>query len=201
MVRVSKVKKRELLRGWMKWAILPVVFFTVLFVDAWLNIQMRYKDYELSKLSETKFALENQLNEQESRLAQFRGSTLQISRAEGLGLRGPEINQIHTIDYREVKKRIRPMHLEGFQTAQTAPVIKSILLAEPAPLETLSTPAALVEGSLSPAMVENAATEAPALIVKNENPLPADLDAPTEHDQQMDPDLDFFSVEDMMTAL
>lgn len=201
MVRVSKVKKRELHRGWMKWAVLPVVFFAVLFVDAWLNIQMRYKDYELSKLSETKFALENQLTEQESRLAQFRGKTLQMEEASKLEMSGPEINQIHTIAYRPVKKRIPPMHLEGFQTAQSAPVIKSVLLAEPVLPEALSTPAVPSAGSLSPAVAETAVTAAPALIVKNENPLPADPDTPAEQERLADPDLDFFSVKDMITAL
>lgn len=201
MVRVSKVKTRELRRGWMKWALLPLAFFSVLFFDAWLNIQMRYKDYDLSKLSETRFSLETQLADQESRLAQFRGKSLQSIEAKELGLRSPEINQVHTIAYREVEKRISVMHLEGFQTAQTAPVIKSVLLAEPALPENLNTPAAPLENSLSPAATDDPSVAAPALIVKNENPLPAAPDVPAEHVRQADPDLDFFSVEDMITAL
>lgn len=200
MVRVNRVRKRELLRGWMKWALLPMIFFTVLFFDAWLNIQMRYKDYEVSALSEKKFALESQLSEQESRLAQFRGKGLQSDEADALGLRRPEINQFHPVKHREVQKRIPLMHMEGFETARTAPNITSVNLANTTPAENLEILSAPIEGGLVVA-AEDPSAAAPALIVKNENPLPSDSDNRAEDMPHADPDLDFFSVEDMMTSL
>lgn len=204
MTHISRVKKRELLTGWMKWTLLPLAFFLVLFIDAWLNIQIREKDYELSELSNEKFKLEAELTEQSSKLANLRGATMQFSEAEKMGLKDPGIHQFHLVAYREVQKRIPMMRMNEFETAQTAPVIKSVTLAETTPADAVEIPAVPPADGLSLAETGAMAASGPELIVKNTNPIPGSLEEPEAldgHATIADPDLDYLTVEDMMAEL
>lgn len=205
MVRVSRSKRRLLLKGWIKWAALPIIPFCVLFVDTWLNIQVRINDYELSTLSEEQRDLEAALTAEISRLAQLRGINDVIAKATQMGLVAPEINQFQTIAYREIKKTIPMMLMDGFETAQVAPSITTIKLAETKELESSAPEVVDTAGeALSLAQAQKTADPAAPMANNDAASLSEALSASREQASltaPADPDLHLLTVEDMLTAL
>lgn len=207
MVRVSRSKRRLLLKGWIKWAALPIIPFSVLFIDTWLNIQVRINDYELSTLSEEQRNLEASLTTEISRLAKLRGINDVIVKATQMGLIAPEINQFQAIAYREIKKTIPLMLMDDFETAQVAPAITTIKLAETVALDaSVSTPAVVdtTEAELSLAQAQKVPEPAVAMVNNDAASLPETLSASREQASPTlleDPDLHLLTVEDMLTAL
>jgi hypothetical protein len=205
MVRVSRSKRRLLLKGWIKWAALPIIPFCVLFVDTWLNIQVRINDYALSTLSEEQRDLEAALTTEISRLAQLRGINDVIAKATQMGLVAPEINQFQTIAYREIKKTIPLMLMDGFETAQVAPAITTIKLAETKEFES-SAPEVVDTAGEALSLAQAQKTAVPAVPMANNDAasLSEALSASREQASltgPKDPDLHLLTVEDMLTAL
>ncbi|NLV46895.1 MAG: hypothetical protein GXY07_20635 [Candidatus Hydrogenedentes bacterium] len=205
MVRVSRSKRRLLLKGWIKWAALPIIPFCVLFVDTWLNIQVRINDYALSTLSEEQRDLEAALTTEISRLAQLRGINDVIAKATQMGLVAPEINQFQTIAYREIKKTIPLMLMDGFETAQVAPAITTIKLAETKEFES-SAPEVVDTAGEALSLAQAQKTAVPAVPMANNDAasLSEALSASREQASLTgpeDPDLHLLTVEDMLTAL
>ncbi len=152
MRRKTRIERRKLLRGWHKWAVLPVIVFAVLFADAWLNIQVRYKDYELNRLSNKRQRLDGELDKVRAREAQLSGVDHLSAIAERLELAAPRSQQFRSVAYREVPRRTSVMELANTETPSPALVVidleesPAIRLAQKreAPRESIVTPRAPV---------------------------------------------------------
>lgn len=205
MVRVSRIKRRLLFTGWIKWTVLPVIPFCVLFFDVWLNIQVRVNGYESSTLNKEQRDLEAAMNVEVSRMAQLRGVNDISSKAEQMGLSAPEVNQFYTVAYREIKSVIPLMQTDIFETAQVAPTITTIkLTGTDTAAETVSPPFDGSGAGLSLALAQNTtetavlATETGAASANNaQGALLEQASSSTPED----PDLDLLTEEDMLTAL
>ena len=106
MRRMNRIERREILNSWIKWALLPIIFFSVLFFDAWLNIQIRYKDYELSRLSAERRALDAELDMTRAWEARLSGIEHLTVMAEALRLSPPTTQQFEAVAYRETPRRM-----------------------------------------------------------------------------------------------
>lgn len=112
MRRISRMERRKILNGWMGWALLPLIPFLVLFVDAWLNVQIRQKDYELMQLDLQKRSLDGELQRQMSLLTQRKHKEYIEGKAKELGLQSPGIQQFQMVQYRDVPRRAPVMRME-----------------------------------------------------------------------------------------
>lgn len=111
MLQVSRIERRNLLTGWIKWALLPAIPFSVLFFDAWLNVQIRHKDYELSQLNSARRELNAAMDATRAYEAAILGVDNLSVMAEKMHLASPGSQQFKTVAYREVPRRISVMNL------------------------------------------------------------------------------------------
>lgn len=131
MTELSRIRRRQLYAGWIKWTLVPVIFFSALYIDGWVNVKKQIRDYKIENLYDESCALKSQLSVLTSRLAQLRNIDRLTAEAEKMGLLDPTAHQFHTIAYREIRKRIPVMPMNRFQTAQSAPAITSVELERP----------------------------------------------------------------------
>ncbi len=123
MRRVNRIERREILNGWIKWALLPIIFFSALFFDAWLNIQIRYKDYELSRLSVERRALDAELDMARAREARLSGIEHLTVMAESLRLSPPTTQQFQAVAYREAPQRMPVTPLAAADINMVSPAV------------------------------------------------------------------------------
>ncbi len=101
MVRVDRQKQREALYGWLKWTPVLAMVFSALFVDTWLNTQMRADDYRLGQLNVRLRELRNTMSElrvQESRLEK---QDRLVGKAQALALKTPDPSQVVVLQVKE----------------------------------------------------------------------------------------------------
>ncbi len=207
MRRISRIERRRLLTGWIKWALLPALPFCVLFFDAWLNIQVRYKDYELNQLNVERRQLNEELDMARTREASLSGVDHLTVMAEKLALSPPRSQPFTTIAYREVPRRIPVMNLAQVQSGSSrpefvnfvspmpnAPTSESIPYPHGAPLLAPLTPPeeTITLGATSPGT-----PAAPAEQNKSESMQPYSNASYIYEDT----DMSLLTVEDMLTSL
>ena len=185
-----------------------MIFFGMIYIDAWLNVQKQIHDYHIEQLYDESQGLEDQLIALTSRLAQLNNIGRLTSEAERLGLIDPDMHQYHTVVNREIKKRIPVSQTGKFEMAKTAPKTTTLVLSKgtaPQPLEPIPAP----DGGNIPELVKNVEEETTpvAMMETYEMPVPADagtsLIAPEQAAAPLeeDPDLALLTIEDMMTSL
>lgn len=123
MRRISRIERRSLLTGWIKWALLPAIPFSVFFFDAWLNVQVRYKDYELSQLNAVRRELNVELDSVRSKEARISGVEHLSEKAAELQLASPGPQQFKTVSYQEMFRQIPVMNLAQVEAPSTHPTI------------------------------------------------------------------------------
>ncbi|HDP34562.1 MAG TPA: hypothetical protein ENN29_05575 [Candidatus Hydrogenedentes bacterium] len=126
MHRISRIERRSLLTGWIKWALLPMIPFSILFFDAWLNIQVRYKDYELGRLNAVRRELNEELDVVRAKEASLSGVEHLTVMAEQMELASPKPQQFRVIAYRETPRRIPVMNLAQKEMPPLQPVVISL---------------------------------------------------------------------------
>ena len=208
MNRISRIKRRQLLNGWIKWTILPMILFGVFFFDAWLNIQIRLKDYELAGLNTEARQLESSLATQTSRLAQLRGIENLTMEAQRMRLSAPDIHQFHAIAYREVPKRLSVMRLNTFELAQTAPPMRTLELCPPEIQESRAEELQVADNKPYMAPIDPVFNSDYPVMVTYSEPLPLRektvlSGTPKTADPRLqdDPDLSLLTIEDMLAKL
>ncbi len=136
MRRLSRIERRSLLSGWIKWALLPMIPFCVFFFDAWLNVQIRNKDYELSQLNEVRRKLDAALDEAHAQEARLSGVEHLTEMATQLELAPPAPQQFQNVTYCEAPRRIPVMNLASATDTTGHPIVinlkasNSVALAE-----------------------------------------------------------------------
>ncbi len=208
MSEISRIKRRQLYTGWIKYTAIPVIFFSMFYFDAWINVQEQVKDYEIGQLYDESRMLENRLVGLTSRLAQLTNIDRLTSEAQRMGLTDPDMHQYHTVTYREIQKRLPVTHANQFETAQAAPKTITLTLSKgPSPQIPKNLPSSPVEAppeakeSLEQGMLLTPLMETYEITVPADagiSPIAAEQGAaPIEKD----PDLALLTVEDMMTSL
>lgn len=126
MRRLSRIERRSLLTGWIKWALLPAIPFCVLFFDAWLNVQVRYKDYELSQLNEQRRKLDTELDMVRAQEASLIGVEQLTEKATQLEMASPNPQQFKTVSCPAVTRRIPVMNLASAQETDSYTVVVNL---------------------------------------------------------------------------
>jgi len=188
MRRLSRIERRSLLTGWIKWALLPAIPFCVLFFDAWLNVQVRYKDYELSQLNEQRRKLDTELDMVRAQEASLIGVEQLTEKATQLEMASPNPQQFKTVSCPAVTRRIPVMNLASAQETDNQPVV--INLQPTAQIALASKPAL----SPAPAAPESIAATQDA----NKPDAPTDVNAQPAAAPQYDMEL---GIEDMLGKL
>lgn len=132
MRRLSRIERRSLLTGWIKWALLPAIPFCVFFFDAWLNVQVRNKDYELSQLNEVRRKLNTELDMMRAKEASLSGVEHLTEMAAQLELSSPSPQQFRSVSFPETSRRIPVMNLATAPEKTDQPTL--INLEEMAPV-------------------------------------------------------------------
>ncbi|HNZ48815.1 MAG TPA: hypothetical protein PLZ53_05890 [Candidatus Hydrogenedentes bacterium] len=155
--------------------------FSLLFIDAYFNIQRRNNDYEIGRLGARRRALEDELTQQNSLLSQVKPKEFMEKKAEELGLQNPDVYQFQVVQYREVPRKAPILRLDNLQR----------------PLEGLNPPVKRIEMANRPEL-----EAAPAIPVQTVPAVEAvelkTVPAPAEVE---DPELSFMSVGDMLASL
>lgn len=99
MKRQTKRAKRHALYGWVKWFPVLALIFTILFIDAWLNIQKRKCDYILGSLNADLRTLNAESDKIGAQAALNRNLDDLAKVQEELGMIAPVSGQIETIEY------------------------------------------------------------------------------------------------------
>lgn len=99
MKRQTQRAKRHALYGWVKWFPVLALIFSILFFDAWLNIQKRKTDYVLGRLNNDLRDLIAETDKVEAQAAVNRNLDDLALVQEELGMQLPEPGQIETIEY------------------------------------------------------------------------------------------------------
>ncbi|MCK5862748.1 MAG: hypothetical protein KAH38_09700 [Candidatus Hydrogenedentes bacterium] len=134
----NRIERRRLLCGWWKWALLPVLLFSVFFFDAWLNIQNRYKDYELSRLSVIRRKLNVEWDVIRAEEARISGIKNLSEMAVTLQLESPEPHQFRTIICRDLSRCMPVMNLAAKAVPFSHPALAET--KEPVPVISPKTP-------------------------------------------------------------
>ena len=157
MRRISRIERRSLLTGWIKWALLPAIPFSVFFFDAWLNVQVRNKDYELSQLNAVRRELNLELDSVHSKEARISGVEHLSEMAGILQLASPGPQQFKTVSYQESSRQIPVMNLAQGTAPSARPTsidlveVQRIALAKK---ETSAPVVAVVAEAAAPTQVE-----------------------------------------------
>ena len=144
MRRISRIERRSLLTGWIKWALLPAIPFSIFFFDAWLNVQVRYKDYELSQLNAARRELNVELDNVRASEARISGVEHLTEMAERLQLASPGSQQFKTVAYQETVRRIPVMNLAQEVAPSSHPIIINLEEKSPVALAKKVSPAPVV---------------------------------------------------------
>lgn len=196
MRRMHRIERREILNGWIKWAILPMIPFSVLFFDAWLNIQIRYKDYELSQLSAERRALDGDLDLIRAQEARQSGVEQLTRMAEQLQLAPPDTQQFRSVAFREVQRRVPVMSRAATEIPATQPA--AIQLGEAALVtvakNTPVAPQASGQSNVAPGEVLLTPVS-PPMFLQHETPI-QDVWPQNEDDE-----LSILTIEDMLGKL
>lgn len=149
MRRISRIERRSLVTGWIKWALLPAIPFSVFFFDAWLNIQVRHKDYELSQLNEVRRQLNEELDTVHAKEARLSGVEHLTEMASQLDLLPPSPQQFRSVSFPETSRRIPVMSLASAPDPPAPPIrinleeAAPVALARNIPAVSAETPAAV----------------------------------------------------------
>ena len=125
MRRLSNRAQQHALYGWIKWAIILVLMFSILFFDAWMNIQTRNNDYQFARLSKKIRELCTEMSAvRVEKVDQERVGRLS-SLAPDMGLVTPNPNQVQPVYYdgaMEQRKARAPMAVARVQQQEPAEV-------------------------------------------------------------------------------
>mgnify|MGYP005865110627 CR=1 FL=1 len=103
MSLVNKRLKRQSLHGWVKWAPLLGIVFSVLFVDCWLSTQRRMHDFDLAALVEEITKTRAALERLEGLVTEREKLDVLDELAVEMGMVKPEVGQIEHIYYDPVR--------------------------------------------------------------------------------------------------
>jgi len=157
MRRISRIERRSLLTGWIKWALLPAIPFCVFFFDAWLNVQVRSKDYEQSQLYEVRRRLNTELDMVRAKEAGLSGVEHLTEMAAQLELSPPSPQQFRTVSVPETSRRIPVMNLATEPEIPSQPTLINLEKNAPVALARNTAPAAVgTSPAISAAQVEAA---------------------------------------------
>ncbi len=92
-------RQRSLLRGWIKWIPVLAIPFAVLFVHAWLNIQILRADYVLRELDKEANALQEKLEHADVAQSVQQSPELLSAQADKMAFVQPEPGQLEVIVY------------------------------------------------------------------------------------------------------
>jgi hypothetical protein len=192
MRRLSRIERRSLLSGWIKWALLPMIPFCVFFFDAWLNVQIRNKDYELSQLNEVRRKLDAALDDVHAQEARLSGVEHLTEMAAQLELSPPGPQQFKNVTYCEAPRRIPVMNLAAATDTASHPVIINLVASNLAGLTRQETPVAVA------AAVTTAMPQAQVLLGADNVPVPSGVPVQTAAMPQEDME---FGLEDLLGKL
>ncbi len=157
MRRISRLERRNILNGWIKWSLLPALLFSVLFFDAWLNVRIRHKDYTLSQLNAERRELHQQLHEAGAEAARLNGVEHLAVMAQEFGLASPSTQQFEAVAYREAPRRLRATEPVMAVMAAPAPVAIALNSSAPTPAPPMPLPEVAAANPVPP---ENIARDA-----------------------------------------
>jgi len=93
-MRLRKPAQKQAYLGWLLWAPVILPAFAVLMFDAWMNVQIRKNDYELSRLNRMKEEVVAAEHELRVQMASWQELDQLKSTAQELGLNQPRPEQI-----------------------------------------------------------------------------------------------------------
>jgi hypothetical protein len=117
MRMMSKPDRRQAFYGWVRWTPVLGLVFSVLFFDAWVNIETRKSDYRLGELSGKARELEAQLDAVRVRTASAQTIDALAEAAPALGLAEALPEQFETIIYDPAREGSAPL-MRPFVMAQ-----------------------------------------------------------------------------------
>lgn len=189
MPNFCKASERQCVCSWILRICCLAVFFSTLFYEAHLNIQIRKNDYELIELNHQRNALKAELLQVNSALAQVKPKDFMDVKAEELGLQSPDVQQYQLVQYREVPRRAPALRLEHLQIAPgpgtpVVPASRMEMALRPGTEELPPAPAAPLrpQTAIAPVALPESALPAQAL-------------------EAEDPELSFMAVSDMLASL
>lgn len=192
MRRLSRIERRSLLSGWIKWALLPMIPFCVFFCDAWLNVQIRNKDYELSQLNDVRRKLEAALDEAHAQEARLSGVEHLTEMALELELSPPAPQQFRTVTYCEAPRRIPVMNLAAATDTASHPIVINLEASNSVALAQETAPVSAM------AAAENSITQPEAVSVGDSTAVPIEVSVQTAAMPQEDME---FGLEDLLGKL
>ncbi len=94
---ISRQRQRAALYGWIKWTPVLAFPFSLMFFDAWLNIETRNNDYAVGRLSSQVRSLTSELEHVRVLRAQQENLGDLGAKAPNIGLVEPNPNQVVTV--------------------------------------------------------------------------------------------------------
>lgn len=94
---ISRQRRRAALYGWIKWMPVLAFPFSLMFFDAWLNIETRNNDYAVGRLSGQVRSLTGELEHMRVLRAQQENLGDLGAKAPNIGLVEPNPNQVVTV--------------------------------------------------------------------------------------------------------
>lgn len=106
MQRISRIEKRKIAKGWYKWIFVPLILFAAFSLDGWLNVQALQQDLQISTFDQQRRRLEKKLHEMLAEETMLLGIDHLNQMAEHMGFGPPALQQVETLAYREIPRRI-----------------------------------------------------------------------------------------------
>ncbi len=126
-------RQRRMLRGWFRWIPVLAIPFTVLFIHAWLNIQILRADYVLRELDKESKVLQGQLDHAGVVQSVQQDPEILAAQADRLEFVPPKPGQREVISYNPREFTPSPDE-EAFAMAQRGAIREAPALRTPMPL-------------------------------------------------------------------